>query len=422
MITTEVHMDIRSMAKRGYSCRAIARMTGLHRDTITKYLQQGSKPIYKSVVRQSQLNPYKGLIEGWLGQQDYQASRIHELLLIQGFKGSYTTVRRCVEKIKEKRDHVAYVRFETMPGQQAQVDFGDFAIECADGRKLTIYCFIMVLGFSRKMYIEFIDRCTMLRFLRCHQRAFEFFGGIPAEILYDNMKNVVIKKLLGTVVWNASFLSFCLHYGFKPLTTPAYSPWAKGKVERPIQYIRERFWRGYVYHDLDDTNKNILDWIRTVADIRIHGTTREKITDRFEKERSFLSLLALNAYDISEKYIRKVHKDCQLSFNGNRYIVPHEYAGKTVLLKFVDGKIQIFYDDKLIATYEIPEDKGRTLGHPQFYQRLKEDKDQLRRKYRKPFLKKARATRGLVKEKLKIEVVKRPLSSYDKATWGVSNG
>ena len=397
-------------------------MTGLHRETVKKYLKQGALPRYKAINRQSKIEPYKDLIECWLSQQSYQASRIYSLLLAQGFQGAERTVRRYIEKLREKRDYVAYVRFETMPGQQAQVDFGDFVIECADGKKLTIYCFIMVLGFSRKMYIEFIDRCTMVNFLKCHQRAFEFFGGMPSEILYDNMKNVVIKRLVGKVEWNKTFLSFCLHYGFSPLATPAYSPWAKGKVERPIQYVRERFWRGYVYNDLDETNKDILQWVQTVADIRIHGTTQEKVADRFEKERPFLSLLPLSVYDISEKQIRKVQKDCQLSFNGNRYVVPHEYAGKTVLLKFIDDTLRIFYDDKLIATYQIPEEKGRMLGHPEFYQRLKEDKDQLRRKYRKPFLKKARATRGLVKEKLRIEVVRRPLSSYDKATWEVPNG
>ena len=422
MITLEVLMDIRSMARRGYSQRAIARMTGLHRDTIKKYLQRNTKPIYKGINRESQLNPFKALIDGWLSQQDYQASRIHELLQCQGFNGSYDVVQRHVKELKEQRDRVAYIRFETLPGQQAQVDFGDFTIECSDGSKMTIYCFIIVLGFSRKMYVEFIDRCTMPNFLRCHQRAFEFFGGIPAEILYDNMKNVVIKKLIGKVEWNKTFLSFCLHYGFKPLATPAYSPWAKGKVERPIQYVRERFWRGYVYHDLSETNKNIIQWIRTVADIRKHGTTKEKVTDRFEKERPFLSLLPLSAYDTSEKEIRKVQKDCQISFNGNVYVVPHEYVGKTVLLKFIDDNLRIFYDDKLIASYQIPKEKGRMLGHPEFYQRLREDKDQLRRKYRKPFLKKARATRGLVKERLNIEVARRSLSSYDKATWEVSNG
>lgn len=415
-------MNIKSLAKQGNSIRAIARMTGLHRKTVKKYLQEGILPTYKAVNRQSKLEPYKDLIKCWLSQQNYQASRIYDLLLDQGFQGSERIVRRHVKKLKQKRDHVAYVRFETMPGQQAQVDFGDFQIECADGTKLTIYCFIMVLGFSRKMYVEFIDCCTMANFLSCHQKAFKYFGGIPVEILYDNMKNVVVKRFLGVVQWNATFLSFCLHYGFRPLTTPTYSPWAKGKVERPIQYIRERFWRGYIYDNLLDANKNIMEWMKKTADQRQHATTHEKITERFEKEQGLLGSLPLSEYDISEKCVRKVQKDCQLSFGGNRYVVPHEYAGKTVLLKINEGQLRIFYDDQLITTYPLAENKGQTCGHPEFYQRLKENKDQLRRKYRKPFSKKARATRGLMTKRLGIEVVKRPLSIYDQATWEVSHG
>ena len=125
MIKLGVLMDIRSLAKQGYSVRAIARMTGQHRDTIKKYLEEGVLPIYKAVNRHSMIDDYKGLINGWLSQQDYQATKIYELLLTQGYKGSYHTARRYVGKIKEKRDSVAYVRFETLPGQQAQVDFGD---------------------------------------------------------------------------------------------------------------------------------------------------------------------------------------------------------------------------------------------------------------------------------------------------------
>ena len=417
MINQENVVNIKSLVKQGYSVRHIARLTGLHRKTIDKYLNKGVLPVYKKIQRQSILNPYHSLIEGWLSRQNYQASRIYGLLQAQGFKGSYDVVQRYVKTLKEQRDQVAYVRFETLPGQQAQVDFGDFVIECTDGKKLTIYCFMMVLGFSRKMYVEFIDCCTMAKFLKCHINAFEYLGGIPAEILYDNMKNVVIKKLVGSVQWNAHFVQFCLHYGFKPLTTPAYSPWAKGKVERPIQYVRERFWRGYVFNNLSETNKNILEWISTVADERIHGTTHEKASHRFEKERPFLGLLPRDVYDISEKCYRKVYKDCQISFDGNRYVVPHEYVGKGVLLKIKDGQLRIFYDDKLIATYQIPKDKGQTLGW-ELYDRLRKDKEQLRRKYRKPFYKKAWATRGLVNGRLDVEVMQRPLSVYEKLLEG----
>ena len=119
-------MDIRSLKKQGYSDRAIARMSGLHRKTVKKYLEENILPTYKAINRENKLELFKNLIDGWLSQEDYQSTRIHELLIGQGFNGSYSTVRRYVETIKEKRDHVAYIRFETLPGQQAQVDFGDF--------------------------------------------------------------------------------------------------------------------------------------------------------------------------------------------------------------------------------------------------------------------------------------------------------
>lgn len=405
-------MDIRSLAKQGYSQRQIARLTGLNRMTVRKYLREGVLPVYKKTHRQNTLGPHRSLIDGWLSQQDYQATRIHELLQCQGFTGSYDVVQRYVKSVKEHRDRVAYVRFETMPGQQAQVDFADFQIIEADGRTQTVYCFIMTLGFSRHMYIEFIEQCTMTNFLACHQHAFGFFGGIPAEILYDNMKNVVIKRLVGTVQWNKEFESFALHYGFKPLVTPPYSPWAKGKVERPIHYVRERFWRGYVFNDIPQANGDVRQWINTIASQRVHGTTKEKVCDRFDRERPHLSSLPHQPYDISEKVYRQVYKDCQISFGGNRYVVPHEHVGQKVLLKIRDGLLRIFSDDQMIAVYRIPPEKGQTLADPRFYERLKADQEQRRRKYQY-FSGKAKATRGLLKDGLSVEVLKRSLSVYD---------
>ncbi|MEA3378788.1 MAG: IS21 family transposase [Nanoarchaeota archaeon] len=412
MIQPEEVMNIKSLRKQGYSIRAISRMAGLHRDTVDKYLEEGEIPIYKKINRQSKLDTFKPLIEGWLSQENYQASRIHELLICEGFEGSYDVVQRHVKTIKAKRDRAAYVRFETIPGQQAQVDFADFKIKCANGTELTIYCFVMVLGYSRHMYVELIDKCTMTNFLACHQHAFGFFGGIPAEILYDNMKNVVIKRMLKKIQWNKEFEAFAMHYGFKPILTPTYSPWAKGKVERPIKYVRERFWRGYVFTDIGQANINIRQWINTVAIERIHGTTKEKVQERFNRERPYLGSLPHRPYDISEKARRKVYKDCQLSFGANRYVIAHECVGKKVLLKIRDGIIRIFDDDQMIAVYKIPPGKGQVIENPKFYQRLRKDKEQLRKKYRKPYGK-AKATRGLVKHGMQYEVMRRSLSEYD---------
>lgn len=412
MINKESVMNIRSLAKKGHSYRDIERMTGVDRRTVKKYLQEGVLPVYSKVNRNSKLEPFYPLVQGWLQQQDFQATRIQELLIAEGFDGSYQTVRRYVQTIKKQRDRQAYIRFETMPGQQAQVDFGDFQITCADGQTITIYAFVMTLGFSRHTYVEFIDRCTLPNFLACHQHAFGYFGGIPAEILYDNMKNVVIERNGSNVKWNTTFEAFALHYGFKPLVAPPYAPWVKGKVERPIKYIRERFWRGYAYQDLTRTNHDIRTWLKTIAFNRTHGTTRQKVCDRFDHECKSLGSLPQYAYDISLKFFRKVHKDCQIAFEGNRYVVPHELAGKKVLLRVRDEIIRVFNDDQLVTIYRIPRDKGQTLAHPQFYRRLKEDRQQNARKYCKPFGK-AKATRGLLQADLNVEVMKRSLAAYE---------
>lgn len=412
MIKGDTLMNIRSLARQGHTQRQIARMTGLHRRTVKKYLNKQALPVYRKQIRQSRLTPYKSLIEGWLAQEDFRATRIHELLIAQGFTGSYDIVQRYVKTLKEKRDRAAYARFETLPGLQAQVDFGDFQITEPDGGIKTVYCFVMVLGYSRHMHVEFIDSCTMPRFLTCHQNAFGFFGGVPAEIVYDNMKNVVTGRPAGQVRWNRTFAGFCAHYGLKPVAAAAYSPWVKGKVERPIDYIRERFWRGYVYRNLSRANRDVLRWNRTVAAERLHGTHRQKVSLRFAQEKPSLGALPEWPCDVSEKVYRRVHKDCQCSFGGNRYVVPHECAGKKVLLKIKDGLLRVFDDDKFMTAYRIPDKKGETLAHPYLYNRLRADKKQLARKYRRPSGK-GKATRGLLRHGLKAEVMARPLSAYE---------
>lgn len=406
-------MEIWALKRQGFSHRAIARKLGIHRQTVKKYLEGNEFPRYRSVERQSALLPYHGMIAEWLGSEDYQATRVHELVSRQGYQGSYETVKRFVREVKEKRDRIAYLRFETLPGQQAQVDFADFQIGSADGGVQTLYVFVMVLGYSRHMYIEFVPRCTMTAFLDCHQNAFQFLGGVPAEILYDNMRNVVVRRYVGRAEFNKTFLDFCAHYGYKPVACPPYSPWYKGKVERPIDYLRERFWRGYSYTDLSQLKRDALEWNLTVASRRVHGTTHEQVSVRFEREKPHLGALPERPYDTSEKLFRKVYKDCQVSFGSNRYVVPHTLVGRVVLLKIKNGALRVFDDDTLCAEYAIPEGKGQLLSHPQFYEALKRDQEQMRRKYRAPW-RKGRATRGVLKHGLIHETVqRRPLSSYD---------
>lgn len=291
MVGKEECMEIWAVKRQGYSSRAIARKLGIHRKTVKKYLEEREFPAYRAVERHSQLEPYYKIIDDWLSTEDYRATRVHELVTKQGYWGSYETVKRYVRTVKEKRDRIAYIRFETMPGQQGQVDFADFQVLGPEGQIQTLYLFVMVRGYSRHMYIEFVERCTMTAFLDCHLNVFRYVGGVPCEVLYDNMKNVVVRRHVGKAEFNGTFVDFAAHNGDKPVACPSYSPWYKGKVERPIDYIRERFWRGYRYSDLSGLNEDLRLWNGTVASVRVQGTTKERVTDRFEREQTHLGPL-----------------------------------------------------------------------------------------------------------------------------------
>lgn len=412
MITSEVFMDILALKKNGHSIRFIARKLGMHRKTVTKYLATREFPKYtRTTTKASVLDPYHQIIKDFLAEDDYQSTWLLERIRNLGYTGSYRTLTSFVASVKEQRNRIAYQRFETEPGLQAQVDWGDFKVIEADGRSTTVYAFVMVLGFSRAMYVEFVERCTLETFMDCHIRAFRHLGGVPAEVLYDNMKNVVIGRENGKPTFNTEFRHFAHHYGFTPRACPPYSPWIKGKVERPMDYLRERFWRGYVYRSLTDANRDILTWLAEIAHQRVHGTHRQIVALRWDEERPRLSPMPAVDYDTSLKFFRKVYKDCLLSYGGNRYYVPPGMIGKHVLLKVKVRQVRIYDDQELLACYEIPEAKGQTIGLPRVrslppHQAPRSSPG------------KGKATRGLTTATLYPEVYQRPLAEYERFATG----
>jgi len=412
MINMEVHMDIRSLKREGYTIRAIARKLGIHRNTVKKYLQSPEAPQYrKRSNKPSLLDPYKQIIQDYLQQEPYSAMWLLERIRHQGYTGCYELVKQYASGIKGQQQRLAYIRFETEPGLQAQVDWGDFQVQELDGRITTVYIFVMVLGFSRAMYVEFVSQCTLEQFLDCHIRAFTYLGGVPAEILYDNMKHVVVGRTDGKPVFNSEFLHFAHHYGFQPKACPVQSPWVKGKVERPMDYLRERFWRGYDFRGIQKANQDALTWLANVAHQRVHGTHRQIVRERWEQEKPQLGGLPEKDYDTSLKVFRKVYKDCQVSYNTNRYIVPHTVVGKTIMLKVKDGVILFYDDDRLLVTYEEPDGKHQLVGDRGLYEQLKKDREHQQRKYDRQG--KGKATRGLSTPSLYPQVQHRPLSDYE---------
>jgi len=416
-------LEILVMHKRGLSQRKIARRLGMSRNTVKKYLDNPEVlGAYGRKKRPSKLDAYEGNIKKWVDEDnEYTAAWIYDRLRAMGYSGSYELVKLKVRKLKQERNRVAYMRFETEPGLQAQVDFGEFSVDEDFGNSTKYYLFSMILGYSRKIYGELVERCDLPTFLDCHIRAFEYFGGVSQEILYDRMKNVFIRKIAGKDKFNQALTGFALHYGFKPAVTPAYSPWVKGKVERPYSFIREGFWRGYSFTYLERANLDLRFWLE-MKEHRIHGTTHEKVCVRFEREVPCLGPAPVIGFDTSYRVYRKVHKDCTVRFEGNSYVVPHKLVGKQVVLRVKNETLRIFCDDCFVVTYTIPEGRGHLVQNSQFYADLRRDHELNERKYARNQHKKGRARRTIspTKPLYEMDVAVRPVAVYAQITGEVA--
>lgn len=234
MISTEVYMDILAFKRQGHSIRWIARKLGIHRNTVKKHLESNSFPAYtRKTVKPSILDAYHQVIRDFLDEDDYQATWIFARLKRMGYAGCYDTVKVFVRSIKEQKCRIAYTRFETEPGLQAQVDWGDFKITDYSGKTTTTYAFVMVLGFSRAMYVEFAERCTLEVFMDCHLRAFRQLRGVPAEILYDNMKHVVVGREDGKPTFKWSFSTSPSTAASRPGFARPTAPGSRGRWSAP---------------------------------------------------------------------------------------------------------------------------------------------------------------------------------------------
>lgn len=265
-------------------------------------------------------------------------------------------------------DEKATVRFETMPGKQGQMDWGFFEDHTVyeDGKWKRLYCFLLVLGYSRMRYIEFVTDMSTNVLIRCHQNAFRYFGGYPEESLYDNMKQVVVKRLLKQEdsTLNRQFEDFAGFYGFKPILCRPYRGQTKGKVERTVQFVRDNFMIGIKYNSLADLNGQALAWCNKVNG-KVHATTNEIPFERLKKEG--LSPLK-REYIIDKINLRRVpqkhpcvsakdmpHQLCSRPWtvDRNQYSVPAEYVGKDVAVVALDNMLAAYYEGKQIALHRI---------------------------------------------------------------------
>jgi len=279
-----------------------------------------------------------------------------------GYAGGYATVRRFVRPLREEATREATVRFETEPGRQGQVDWGQCWTTIAS-RSVPVRLFVMTLGYSRRLFARATLDEKLPTLIGCHEEAFEHFGGIAHELLYDNPKTVVhARDFEGSrIEWNPVFWDFSAYRGFRPRLCRPYRAQTKGKVEAGVKYVK-RFLRGKAFDSLEHLNECLMNWIMTVADERIHGTTHRKPSEMFLEEKGLLlDHRQRPPYVIQDRALRHVAKDCLVSFETNRYSVPLRFVGQPVEV-MRDGKhVMLYHRGELIATHPRCEARHRCI-------------------------------------------------------------
>lgn len=360
MIGVDHAMDIRDLARQGHSTRAIARITGLSRNTVRKVLRGEHDLARKDTPRASVLDPFKDYLRERRAEHPLSAVRLMEEIRPMGYDGSVITLRRFLATLEEgaRRQGKLTVRFETPPGRQAQADWAHAGrIVDGQGRARPVYAFTFVLSYSRMLYVRFATSMNLASLIDCHRRAFDYLGGWPQSILYDNMKQVRI----GPGRFNEAFLDFANHHGFTPKTHRAYRPRTKGKVERAVDYLKDGFLLGRTFADLEDLNAQALAWLAGTANVREHATTGRRPVDLLAEE-GLTPASSVPAYRYLDPVRRVVSFEAMVHYRGSRYSVPPAFAGKPVEVAAAGGQVVIRSGDVVVAEHREAAQPGQCIA------------------------------------------------------------
>jgi len=376
-LNVNLQHSILTLADNGWSNRRIARELDINRETVGKYLllarpkpaisTPGSEPDLNSnpaipisgsgppadpkpaistagsaAGRQSLCQPLSTQIEAAVAV-GLSAQRIYQdLVCDNGFTGSYQAVKRFVRHLRETQP-IPFVRMEVEPGAEAQVDFGQGAWVVVEGKRKRPHFFRVVLSHSRKGYSEVVWRQTTECFIRCLENSFRYFGGVPRTLVIDNLRAAVTRADWYDPEINPKVEEFCRHYGTVIMPTRPAMPRHKGKVEAGVKYGQNNALKGRSFTSLAEQNLFLSDWERTVADTRIHGTTRQQVIKVFnEVERAKLLPLPSSLFPVFEEAPRSVHRDGYVEVQRAYYSVPPEYVGRQVWVRWESRLVRVF--------------------------------------------------------------------------------
>jgi transposase len=374
MITYSQWHSIRQAAKDEHlGVPELARRFDMSTRTIRKWLKEDYRP-RKSAKRSSKLDPFKGRIMGLLDKYPYTGTQIYNILREEGFEGGVTIVRDYLQKVRPRKKE-SFLTLNFTPGECAQVDWGSWDMVPVGNTTRRLNFFVMVLGYSRMLYVEFSLSQSQEHFLSSHRNAFEFFGGVPAKIMCDNCKTAVISHPYGLPpVYNTRYLDFAKHYGFEARACNVRKAHEKGMVENAVGYVKHNFLAGRPITQFESLNPSVKLWLDGIANVRLHARTKRHPVDLFAAEKSQLMPLPIHPYDCATIKTVRADRQFRIRLDTNRYSVPAKYAGENLLLKCYPERICLYQEQKLVAEHLRSYERHQDFEDPEHVRPLLERK------------------------------------------------
>jgi len=341
----------------------IAAQLGLHHTTVQRVLSRHGEGEAVRSQRPSMIDPFLPFVRQILKQYPtLRASRVYEMVRARGYRGGEDHFRHLLSMYRPSRPAEAYQRLRTLPGEQAQVDWGDFGKLEIGHAVRRLAAFVMVLSYSRQIFLRFFLDQQMANFLRGHLEAFDAFSGVPRVLLYDNLKSAVLERQGDAIRFHPELLSLASHYHFEPRPVAPARGNEKGRVERAIQYVRHAFYAAREWSDLSDLNHQAELWCRDRAgDRRWPQDQTRRVREVFAEEQSRLLSLPENPYPALERVAVKVGKTPYVRFDLNDYSVPHELVQRTLTVVADAQLVRVLDGEEVVATHERCFDRGQQI-------------------------------------------------------------
>lgn len=364
MIDYETYCKILKMRQDKLRVSQIASQLGLDERTVLHWIKEGGYRQRKGSARCSKLDPYKPQILRWLETYPYSSVQILQRLREEGYQGGITILKEYVGRVRPRKTK-AFLTLSFAPGECAQVDWGQYGTVRVGSTERRLSFFVMVLCYSRMMYVEFTVSETMEQFLGCHQHAFEFLGAVPGAVMVDNLKCAVVKRHVGQApVFNTRYLDFANHYGFKIRACGVGKGNEKGRVENAVGYVKKNFLAGLDIPDFRTVNPVAKTWLEQVANPRVHGSTHKQPVELFKTEKPAMGRLPALPCDTGSIKVVRANNRFRVVLDTNRYSVPAEYAGARLTMKAYLDRVCLYHDNNLVARHTRSYDRNQDIEHP----------------------------------------------------------